>query len=346
MSSHISFSDAVSWVIKAYEVYQSCQNIKSIHADENMSTRQKMVKISANALFVVSQIADAGTHFTPGVSSECRTNTKLLAGAADVGKELAQKGATVDTLATAVFRAADIAGGLAEQEAYMEYKEALLLFSAVKKEPIPRIVKNREFIWNAGQMGFNYVEIMIGALRERLAQRGAEPIPVAEDRAPPQEEVPAALPQPLTAEDIEYFRTEINRFRELIDWENLQELPWGLATDEILRNYICPITQRPIRYVLVVELPDASRIYFEKTAIRSWMREQPDVAPPNWPQELLPLPIRHSYFQNCRRSQNEINRRLKAIAQEAETLLTQLLRDYPVLEEEENKEQEAEAAGN
>lgn len=58
----------------------------------------------------------------------------------------------------------------------------------------------------------------------------------------------------------------------------------------------CLISGNAIR-TIVVPIASVGFQGYEKTELVKWMREKPNEAPPGWPVDRLPLPLREEYFQ-------------------------------------------------
>jgi hypothetical protein len=328
MSFFTKVFDLLPWIVKGMQVAKAGEDIyETVNSqDKNTSTAKKVVRVFMDGSFVVAQTAEGFAHlpFENNPLKELKVTTCIASGVTDVGRQIAQEGLGLDTVATVAYRAADVGNSVLEDkkccgqlakrfkrdgEKIEEFKKrATNVCHACEAAAI--VIGNRQVIVNAGTI----VTKIVKGIRNRIR---SQPVPIPNQQAPQN-------PQHLAPEDISWIREEVEKLRRLINWEALQEIPVEYNEDPVLRIYICPINNKPIRYVLTLNSDNAPIIYFERSAVQRWIANQPGQAPQGWPQS-LPLPISHAYFKPCRHSQKVIDDRLKALAQEANAELPRLL---------------------
>jgi hypothetical protein len=82
--------------------------------------------------------------------------------------------------------------------------------------------------------------------------------------------------------------------------------------DEFFGEHLCPITQKPIRFIKEVKAGDDSTVFYENEAIAKWFLEHPETPPPAWPEN---VPYEESSLQDNLKIQLEINARIEKIIQ-------------------------------
>jgi len=108
---------------------------------------------------------------------------------------------------------------------------------------------------------------------------------------------------------------------EMFDLTRLPFIPEPLHNDPVFRRYICPLTQRPIRFV-VADPTFHGRVLYERAAIRTALAVRPQSPVTRAPLRVAQLLARPAV-------QNEINTRLRQL-QELLTPLLDLLIALPV----------------
>lgn len=119
-------------------------------------------------------------------------------------------------------------------------------------------------------------------------------------------------PQVGTEQAMEKRREQI----ELVDFLETGRLAQIPAFCESIFPVKCLITGNAIRTVVVpnlgAEIPGMPK--YEKTEFLKWMREKPNEAPPGWPVDRLPLPLREGYYIGDEEAQRTINRSIYTYA--------------------------------
>jgi hypothetical protein len=101
----------------------------------------------------------------------------------------------------------------------------------------------------------------------------------------------------------------MNHFVEF--YEQIEHYPFFLGV--LPKVPRCPISGQMIRWVVTLKLPKKAdprklpKLGYERSAIAEWIKYRPKEAPPKWPVDFLPLPIKDSYLQEDEKWQKEIN---------------------------------------
>ena len=117
------------------------------------------------------------------------------------------------------------------------------------------------------------------------------------------------------------YRDVLQLFRYAARLDSLPSIPPIIADDPAFIHH-CPITGKPIRFILVPNLPEDLRnddildIVYERAAIEEWIKNTPNEAPPNWPIDLLPLPLKNNSLMVDAPRQADINRIIQRCIQE------------------------------
>lgn len=80
--------------------------------------------------------------------------------------------------------------------------------------------------------------------------------------------------------------------------------------DPFFQDHVCPITQKPIRFVKQVKTSDDDAVFYEEQAIEKWFSEKPETPPPSWPEGIA---YKKEALRDCLKMQLEIDGRMKTI---------------------------------
>ncbi len=319
LEENMGYFDVFVWITKGVQFFQAAKDINDTCRDENLSTTQKATRIGADSLFMVAQAAEIGAGAKEKSSDKLKFGTRIAAGTTDVVRQIAQEGLGVDTLCTIAYRAADVADGSIET-GYSDKEKLEKYIDALKAAGT--ILSNRVLLGNTAEVACSFTKNMVRDIRNKLK---SNPEFVKAKNS-------ADIPK-LSEDDKAFLKKQVKELEDLANFSNLKNIPKSLSTDPVLKNYICPITKRPIREVMTLDddRDEIPIIYFEKDAIADWIRNKPETAPPSWPTELLSLPIKNPDLRVCRHAQYAIEARLKEIGKDAEIELENLIEDFPFL---------------
>lgn len=148
----------------------------------------------------------------------------------------------------------------------------------------------------AGMAGGLLVEIVRGPGRNTMfviaewARRQFNPEPARpnEERNDPSHPDNGQIPvliAPETVQNVPALHGHFDGiFNDVINWQNLQEIPAELRIDVRLQQFVCRITGIPIRFIALPR--GIVDVYYERAEINRWLQEQPAVLPPGWPENL------------------------------------------------------------
>ena len=315
----MGFFDVFVWVTKGLQFFQTAKDINDTCRDENLSTTQKVTRVGADSLFMAAQAAEIGASARENSSAKLKFGTRIAAGTTDVVRQVAQEGLGVDTISTIAFRAADIADGSIEN-GYSKKKNLEKYIDTLKAAGT--ILSNRVLLRNTVQATCSFTKNMARDIRNKL--KSNPEIVKAKNSA----DIPK-----FSKDDQAFLKKQVKKLEDLANFSNLKNIPKSLSTDPVLKNYICPITKRPIRKVMTLDddRDEIPIIYFERDAIVDWISNKPETAPPSWPTELLSLPIANHNIRVCRHTQHAIEARLKEIGEDAQVELKNLISEFPFL---------------
>src|SRR5690606_33718753 len=88
--------------------------------------------------------------------------------------------------------------------------------------------------------------------------------------------------------------------------------PEIFINDDLLNQWYCPINQKPIRFILVVDGTQErdEPVYYEKSIITNWIKEHPEQNPPKWPEDIM---LSSENLKNANSVQRLINTRLEIL---------------------------------
>lgn len=108
----------------------------------------------------------------------------------------------------------------------------------------------------------------------------------------------------------------MDELNSIKNWQNLEEISPGLA--EILDlTYMCKMSGCPIRFAMSPSTDTAdTSLVFDRKRVKNWLIDHPHIAPPGWPTDILPLPLRPSYFIENRDLQRQIDQKFEECLKE------------------------------
>ena len=80
-------------------------------------------------------------------------------------------------------------------------------------------------------------------------------------------------------------------------------------------EFICPIRRLPISKVVVPNMEESGSMpMYDRSAIEAWVREKPNEVPPEWPVNILSLPVRMEQLRPFSFIQSMIDRKWQSLA--------------------------------
>ncbi|MBM3198292.1 MAG: hypothetical protein FJZ58_03445 [Chlamydiae bacterium] len=97
-----------------------------------------------------------------------------------------------------------------------------------------------------------------------------------------------------------YFSSPLDRFTKI---------PTAFLQDPVLLRYQCPIAERPIRFIVVIDATkqSPSPVYYERREIMYWLQTTPNELPPRWPST---IPFTRDHIISWVEVQQQIDQRL------------------------------------
>lgn len=315
---------------KALNIVDAGFKIAQVMNDKDATKADKAAAI-LQGIFIGAEIGNITVANVPGVSSGVRFGMSVAAGGADVGRFAArtyshkvkrgEKWTTRDTIITTLegtssvlFRLGDImeiAQFLSLSPEHMRLCQQLSSYANVGRSVGALGTTIVQFQENAGILR-RAVQEYFSTRRRRQATCSSPGIEL--ERKMSAEERRQGHSSEQDCADVQL----LLRYAAHID--RLPEIPTLIADDSDFMHH-CPITGKPIRFILVPNLPEHQRegdildIVYERAAIEEWIKNTPDLAPPHWPVELLPLPLKNGSLMVDARRQANINKALKKCIQ-------------------------------
>jgi hypothetical protein len=287
-------------IYKSDEMWKALKEAGETLRKEDLSAREKITLVALNCLYAGGQACEMGAGF---FSKWVFVNIKVIIGGADVGRQVKREGMSKKTFKVGSYRMSDLLGVLAKSGS-VPGAEALLSTLSVLAM-ITGNVLGSDMLMGGIRTGYDYMmSLFFGAGNEGLSE-----------------------------EQIQMYRSEIRKLKNLIQWEALQDIPSTFQQDEVLRSFICLMTNQPVRFVVVLQSEQDLELYFESSAVNAWIREKPNEAPEGWPHELFPLPMKSDYFRTCDVTQRIIDARLKCLSEGVEKGMETIFKHYPCLQE-------------
>lgn len=283
-------------LVKVCNVVEAGYDIHTTIQSNEFSSTEKVHRVATSALFVATQTMDVGVDLASGVSSAVKLGARVGVGIADVSRKVSQKvvqdecdfSDAFDIASTAAFRVADVASLAAnlypQQYGDLNYPADLLQTGAV-------LAANRHTLINAKTSVENLL------WRRRSLHTNT-----------------------LTTISIdEKYKREVLEVLQANEIATFKAIPKFFLEDEELKKWICPITEKPIRYISVIQTTiDSDRpFWYEKSAISEWINKYPQRLPSQWPVEIS---LRQSKLVDYTSVQKMIDKRLLELFNELRAL--------------------------
>lgn len=314
-------AEAVTWVVKGCEVLDAGRAMCKTYTDEDLSTSQKITGVAINGIFIVCQVTEAYAYAKSNSSNNFKLSAKVTGGLVDVVRQVNSEGFNMNTLQRVTWRLGDCLGSAEKMQCDIvcnNPKATKVLGTGLSIMALATDETAQKLARQAGKSVLEKVSQYYHIVRQYYA-----PVPKQDDDQPIDDDQLMEEEDVIVAELIA--EEEVNPLNDrnwLVDQRNIAVqlptcslIPPQYHFDDILKAQTCPITKRPIRFVLMPKnIPDdAPLVYYEKEALLKWIADSKDVAPPGWPNS-LPAPINAHSLEGCRSIQNLIDTRLKVLA--------------------------------
>lgn len=322
---------AITWGIKVARAASAAKNTYDALTKDDLSLLERTAKIGTGVFFVGAEAADVATHIMH-VSNLLQFEAAAAAGAGDVANALARDGASLDTLATAAFRAADVSSQAMKVASFVHHKAGLAITRDISTSSFI-LISSRKVIISGLTITSKGVRSLVHKIisycnssqATRITYKAAPTKKGTQARPSKETELQSVSikPETLSPEEKAWIQEHLQEQRKMVNWEKLDTIPKAYHEDAILSGFICPITGQPIRHILTLntDSEEAPLLYFERAAVNDWIENKSSQAPEGWPQELFSLPIKQDHFKPCRHAQHMINKQLKIIATETQSVI-------------------------
>jgi len=284
-------------------------------------TGNDSARIVTNVAFMTLQTLDVAL---PSASiSDCR-----LAGDVKIGVRCATglsdtlrvalnpSASNTDVFAKALFRASDTIQGVCLQEEILDKlrlsrfadgeTRARLTYLASGLENCAGIISQREnFVWS-----LNRAKAALQAIRNKINHA------ISQEN----QNLKSQCLQPLDEVESEAAKAD-NEIQKFIEAPlSIKKIPMWIK-HSLPHLPICAITKHTIRFVASpnIELnddDDFEPVYYEKDELKKWLKDKSGEAPPNWPIDKLPLPLKIVDIRVNHDVQVIINRSLSGLAED------------------------------
>ncbi|HLB52579.1 MAG TPA: hypothetical protein VJK48_02580 [Chlamydiales bacterium] len=292
---------AASYALKTYVVAKTACDMYRTYEDPELSSWEKTHQMGTKGLFIGMQLIDGGvtSHLFGAVPHAAEVTCRVFTAATHLAKTASNLSVqdTVDcqdmmeAVGTAAFRATDIG------------------------ELVPEIAGNMQVLEEIGE-GAIATATLYNA-RHKIHSAGQK---VAKMASSCLAENPENIEnnQEQSLEDRNYAE-ELNEIRfagSISDFSKVPDHPF-FSKDPILCRWQCPISKRPIRFIVVIESTKKTNhpIFYEKEAIEKFFSEHPGSRPPAWPRRIS---VRSYKLEAHTGIQSLINNRLTQLFREAQ----------------------------
>lgn len=288
-----SLAVGVSYLLKAGAVLATAADIHKTYHDGELTTEEKAHRIGTNVLFMGFQTVDVGASLS-SLSTTTRMIAHVGAGAASVAKEISKKAIqddqdltdVIDICGVAALRTGDVTELACELFPQSEHIEAL-------KELTEGALSSGSLL--TGRMG----------IKQTLFQT-----------------IDAFYPKESTLSNLEKSLQELDEVRSANTIEDFTSIPayFLREKDPLLHNYICPITEKPIRSVVCVQSTrnTQNQVFYEKKAIEQFILKKTRQYPPKWPDKVS---VRLRKLTEAPLIQEKINNRLSLLLNETKAFI-------------------------
>lgn len=310
----------MSWINNAFRIYSIADagiKIYQAFSKENSSALDKVAAV-VQGIFAGAQIGDLVVRNISSISNQAKFGMSVAVGLADGARFGTQTYANVknkgknwtknDTVsvvfegaALAFFRAGDILD-VGERLANCDQNKAL----CKKIGDLAKVLENVGFggglgigIYAKCTLVYNrYLQAQLTNVQQGNAS-AANSASVAMEQEQVKKDAEAA--PALSDEDIN------SQILLLLNYSagmnELPSIPQIIEKDRAFRHF-CRITNKPIRSILIPNIPSdpklpynqqraiRDKIFYERKSIEKWIKDNPNVPPPGWPVDVLPVPIK------------------------------------------------------
>ena len=318
----MSFLEKVETVANGMRIITTLGESYTIIYDDKIAPHQKIRHVGINIIYVVAQSIEMGTKNADLITQFA---AKVFAGLGDVLREsYRSKFSTgrvnhLNITGIGTYRVAEIMNLMIKMCPKMPPKLKKISQSAstiLKSIGILLSYENvRKFV------GRSLSRIRFGQRRQEIIQEYDERF-IADIH-----EITKTLEQVII---IRFLNGRIEEITpEIIDLTVLEKVPEMFFHDNVLRQRQCPISQKPIRYIVIVEGTQNTKepVFYEKNNIEKWILENEEEQPPKWPDHIL---VSREALTVLPDMQSEIDQRLEILIIDFVHANKEILREIPL----------------
>ena len=294
---------AINLSFNAFEMIKAAADCLDCYQDEKLTSAQKAARIFANTLFFLGQGAQLGTRIIKNSSNCAKLITTTIADGTFVVREVAKVACKSEMTANDYL---GLAGHIVFRVSHVTDEACTLIpeWAGIDHDMVQQAAQvanassllfiNRQKLMETGSNAWK-------ALNQMLHSK-AMPINI-EIRLKKNSNPVVDVPK----EDFESY-SEIKNAKSIADF---LKIPTVVCCDPVLTKYCCPITKKPIRFVLAVKDPAHGDrlVRYEREAISDLLKTS-HAAPPSWPQG---VPCSQEQLFEDRQSQAIIDQQLSAL---------------------------------
>ena len=320
------FVKIISVCEAAVDTYQTVQKEDKTGSDS--------ARIITNVAFMTLQTFDVALPHAPisdsRLAGDVKIGVRCAAGVTDTLRvALNPKASKTDVFAKALFRTSDTIQGICLQEEILD-KLRLSRFADAETrvkltclanglENCAGIVSQRKnFVWS-----LNRLQSALQVIHSKIyPEKGnSESLP----STPASQTIKSQFLQPLDEVELEAAKADMEMQKFIEAPLSIKKIPKWIK-QSLPHLPTCSITKQTIRFVVspnieLSEDDDSEPAYYEKDELRKWLKDKPDEAPPNWPIDKLPLPLKMTDIRVNHDVQIIINRSLSGLAEDIDKLL-------------------------
>ncbi len=266
-------TQGVSLFTAAHRTYQVAQS--------DMPTSQKAHRVATEVIFGVAQGFSVGISLADAVSTAKVVVDSAAAGAAvlknvsEVSCKPFEWGNLLEVGACVLFRTGMTVTGIIVLEPEVLGNHAELVEWIADLTNSSSLMVNpasRDKLIYGGTKLCDAVKYLTGYIKENREPSATQRIVVRMNKS----KIPELMIDPHYAS---LMKTVIES-NSIADFAKIPDL---FKYDKVLKSYICSLSRKPIRHVLMVAGTEKKPVYYEKAAFEKYCQEFPNKLPPKWP---------------------------------------------------------------
>jgi hypothetical protein len=252
----------MNYVPKTFAAVEAANDIREVVNSEKLTQTEKVHRVATCTLFVILQMADIGVNIT-NCSSNTKVRSRIGVELSHLSREVSKKAIRdeisfddlIDLLSIATLGGGDIATVLTTE---FPNKYGHLKGYADLLQTLALLGMKRDSV--------------ISVLKAVVHWATDKRVESSQRKATGKEEYMQQLKEVIEASNIGDFT----------------RIPPLFESNPNLMKWICPLTKKPIRYAVVIDVSATSEnpIAYEKAAIEKWFADNYGKQPPGWPSKI------------------------------------------------------------